>query len=159
MEKIKYPQEIESYLLSEYIVNLPEDVKDVIRNVRTNYEYMAPEVLQQLKETRIVKPIFSTKGKKRRSYFVHPDSGEVLYFNYVSLQYEPLAIFRSEEELMEDFKQHQEGKIAAKEKKKLKKKLKKEIAKMASITAPQSDLRASYKEEIIKPKRKRIQKY
>lgn len=91
MENQFVPHPIEEYLEREHIKDLPQDVKDEIRRIRSTYAFMPIEICQHLKERGVLKKV--NKLHNKRSLWVNEDSGEVLYFDSFTGKFEVHAKF------------------------------------------------------------------
>lgn len=101
------PIEIEDYLQRKHIKDLPQEVKDKIREVRTTWNYVPLEMFRELHTTlRMVK---RTKTlKKMRSLFTN--SQDIVYFNSYTQTFDSVGYFYSEQFLEESDKKEAEAK-------------------------------------------------
>jgi len=89
------PINIETYLEREHIKVLPQEVKDKIREVRCEWEYMSPEIFRELHTTvGVVKRL--KKLKKLRSLYT--DGKIIVYFNSYKETFDVVGKFLPENE-------------------------------------------------------------
>ena len=90
--------EIEDYLNLPKIKDLPQEVKDEIRRVRTEFQYMSYEMFHELLLQRQI--CRTRKLKYARSIWVD-EQGTMWYFNHYHSKFEFCGYFHSEEFLKE----------------------------------------------------------
>lgn len=83
--------ELEDYLKLPYIDELPQEVKEEIRRVRSSYEYMTPEQFDFLFKQGVVAR--TQKLRKPRSLWVC-DEGRIWYFNIYNKTYNYIGYFK-----------------------------------------------------------------
>lgn len=131
------PPTIEEYLEKGHIKVLPQEVRDTIVEIRTTWEYVPFDIFRELHTTlRLVKRI--KKLTKVRSLFT--DGEKIVYFNFYRQQFDVVGFFHSEEFLAERTAKEEAYRAEVLENRRKKKEAKQKIF------------------EVVKPKRKRIEK-
>lgn len=100
------PIPIEEYLKTSKVKDLPQEVKDEIKRVRSEYEYMSPSQFAELHvNLRVVKRV--RKLKKPRSLWVCPE-GKIWYFDFYHSAFNYCGYFYPEEFLEQRAKEEAE---------------------------------------------------
>lgn len=149
------PIPIEEYLKTSKVKDLPQEVKDEIRRVRTEYEYMSPSQFTELHvNLRIVKRV--RKLKKPRSLFVCPE-GKIWYFDFYHSAFNYCGYFYDETFLEQRTKEEAEKRRLIEEARAEKKRVKAEkLAAEKQLKEEVIKLNKGFKE--VKKKRPRIKK-
>lgn len=153
------PIPIEQYLKTSKVKDLPQEVKDEIRRVRTEYEYMSFEQFTELHvNLRIVRRV--RKLKKPRRLFVCPE-GKIWYFDFYHSAFNYCGYFYDETFLEQRAKEEAEKRRLIEEARAEKKRLKSEGAIKRTSAEKQlkeeiTKLNKGFQE--VKKKRPRIKK-
>lgn len=104
METYK-PIPIEEYLETSKVKDLPQEVKDEIKRVRTSYDFMPWDMFEELFKQRLINK--TIKLKHPRSLWVC-EEGKIWFFNFYHSSFNFCGFFHTEEFLAERAKKETE---------------------------------------------------
>ena len=123
METYK-PIPIEEYLETSKVKDLPQEVKDEIKRVRTSYDFMPWDMFEELFKQRLINR--TIKLKHPRSLWVC-EEGKIWFFNFYHSSFNFCGFFHTEEFLAERTKKETEERRLIEQARAEKKKLKQEV--------------------------------